>query len=165
MAAGPPPPAVLHQKESLNGVHLRYRCVCKGSRLPPVTPSWRNFLPRFTARASLGAQGPDGILQSPGQRHGAFCFLLKSRTISLSARVVCSAEAALGRLMESRRGISRPLRLPPGRRPPPSTKPGYIFTLLIQSHRPTLGRKRAREVCKGSNGHLHTSVQCCIILK
>lgn len=102
--------------------------------------------------------------ESPGQQHGAFCFLLKNRTISLSARVICSAEAALGRLMESRRGVSRPLELPPGCSLRLHLNQ-VIFTHLIQSHQTTLGRRSEKEVWKRSNSHLHTSDQFCIILK
>lgn len=119
-------------------------------------PIYSSSVPRCTE--------PDVILQSPGCQHGAFCFSLKYHTISLSARVICSAEAALGRLMESRRCISRPLQLPPGCSLHLQLNQ-VILTLLIQSHQTTLGRRRAREVWRGSNSHLHTSIQFFIILK
>lgn len=95
---------------------------------------------------------PDMILQNPGYQDGAFCFLLKNRTISLSTRVICSAEAALGRLMESRRSITRPLELPLGCSLHLQQNQ-VIFTLLIRSHQTTSGRKRAREVWRRSNSH------------
>lgn len=119
-------------------------------------PIYSSSVPRCTE--------PDTILQSPGCQYGAFCFSLNYRTISLSTRVICSAEAALGRLMESRCSIAWSLQLPLGC----SLHLQFhqvILTLLIQSHQATLGRRRAREVSRGSNSHLDTSFQLLIILK
>lgn len=127
--------------------------------------AFREELPAlFNSSSVLRCTEPDGVLQSPGSRHGAFCFLLKDRTISLSAQVIYSAEAALGRLIESRRRVSRPLQLPPGCSLHLQQNQ-VIFTLLIQSHQTTLGRTSAREVWRGSNSHLHDSVQFFIILE
>lgn len=149
----------LHQNRSLFRLRTDVLHWCLKKVTSSSHEAFREELPALLYSSSVPQRS-----ESPGQRHGAFCFLLKNRTISLSAQVICSAEAALGRLMESRRSISQPLELPLGCSL--HLHPNQlIFTLLIQSHQTTLGRRSAKEVWRRSNSHLHTSDQFFIILK